>query len=160
MRPKHSTASFTLRPACRGDVPAIVALAEQFAQHMRELGDTTPLALDATALERDGFGPNPAFHGIVAERDAQVVGYLLHHPGYDTEAARRLVFIVDLFVSQDARGLGIGAALVEAVRRIAADTSAAQLVWTVDRRNVAAMRFYAGLGAERVEALELICLDV
>ncbi len=154
------SAAFSIRPACRGDVPAIAALAEQFAQHMRELGDTTPLGLDATALERDGFGPDPAFRGLVAECDAQVVGYLLHHPGYDTDTARRLLFIVDLFVSPSARGLGIGAALVEAARQIAADATAAQLVWTVGRRNTGALQFYKSLGAQSVEALELMCLDV
>ncbi|MGM9480614.1 GNAT family N-acetyltransferase [Roseateles sp. NT4] len=160
MRLQHLTTTFSLRPACRADVPAIAALAEQFAQHMRELGDNTPLGLDAVALERDGFGPDPAFRGLVAERDAEVVGYLLHHPGYDTDAARRLVFIVDLFVSPSARGLGIGAALVGAARQIAADATAAQLVWTVDRRNAGALQFYQRLGAQSIEALDLMCLDV
>lgn len=154
------SAVFSIRSASRGDVPAIAALAQQFADYMRELGDETPLGLDATALERDGFGPDHAFRGLVAEYDGQVAGYLLHHPGYDTDSARRLLFIVDLFVAPHARGLGIGAALVEAARQIAVDASAAQLVWTVDRRNTGALRFYESLGAQSVEGLALMCLDI
>jgi GNAT superfamily N-acetyltransferase len=154
------SAAFSIRPACRGDVSAIAALAQQFARYMRELGDATPLALDAAALERDGFGPDPAFRGLVAERDGQVAGYLLHHPGYDTDEARRLLFVVDLFVAPHARGLGIGAALLASARHIAATSTAAQLVWTVDRRNTAALRFYERLGAHSVEGLTLMCLDV
>jgi GNAT superfamily N-acetyltransferase len=153
--------AFTLRAAQRGDVPAIAALARQFAQLMHELGDSTSLQLDAAALERDGFGPDPAFGGLLAEREGRVVGYLLHHPGYDTDAARRLLFVVDLFVTPAARGLGIGigAALIAAARDIAARAGAAQLVWTVDSRNAGALRFYESLGAQRVEGLVLMCLD-
>src|SRR5579862_2942020 len=34
---------------------------------------------------RDGFGPHPAFFGLVAEVDGSVEGYLLNHHGYDTD---------------------------------------------------------------------------
>jgi len=152
-------APFTLREAHRDDVPAIAALAAEFARHMRELGDASPLRLDAAALERDGFGPDPAFSGLVAEQDGRVAGYLLHHPGYDTDAACRLLFVVDLFVSPPARGQGIGAALIAAAREVARRARAAQLVWTVDRRNAQALKFYEGLGADRLEGLALMCLD-
>lgn len=120
MTPTLRSPAFTLREARRDDVPAIAPLAEQFAQHMRKLGDTSPLRLDAAALERDGFGPDPAFRGLVAEQGGQVVGYLLHHPGYDTDAARRLLFVVDLFVTPAPRGQGIATALMDAARDIAA----------------------------------------
>lgn len=151
--------ALVIRPARRGDVPAMAALAGQFAQYMRELGDTAPLQLDAQALMRDGFGPDPAFRGVVAEVAGEVVGYLLHHPGYDTDAARRLLFVVDLYVAVQAQGRGIGAALMNEARKLAAAAGAAQVVWTVDRRNTRALRFYEGLGAVYADELALMCLD-
>lgn len=138
----------------------MAALVEEFARYMRDLGDTTGLRLDAEALERDGFGTAPAFRGVIAEVSGAVAGFLLHHPGYDTDAASRLLFVVDLFVTQAARGRGIGGALMNEARKVAARGGAKQIVWTVDRRNSQARRFYEGIGAGYVEELHLMYLNV
>lgn len=155
-----SSIEWTIREAHLADVPAIATLVEEFAGYMRDLGDTTELRLDAEALERDGFGANPAFRGMVAEISGVVVGFLLHHWGYDTDAASRLLFVVDLYVAESVRGRGIGAALMREARNEAARSGAAQVVWTVDRRNVRAQRFYEGIGARYVDGLNLMYLDV
>jgi len=150
----------SIRPARREDVGAIASLAGQFAEYMRELGDTSSVQLNAAALERDGFGADPAFQGLVAEVAGDVVGYLLHHSGYDTDQACRLLFVVDLYVARPARSKGVGAALMEEARLVAAKAAARQIVWTVDRRNKGALRFYMGLGAVHVDELALMCIDV
>ncbi|TAK15004.1 MAG: GNAT family N-acetyltransferase [Acidobacteria bacterium] len=155
-----SSTACQIREARRDDVPAIASLVEEFARYMRDLGDTTGLRLDAAALERDGFGPDPAFRGLVAESSGSVAGFLLYHAGYDTDAAARLLFVVDLYVTESARGLGIGAALMAAARTVAARSGARQIVWTIDRRNTQARRFYERIGARDVEGLDLMCLDV
>lgn len=154
------TTECIIREAVRDDVPAIAGLVEEFARYMHTLGDRTELRLDAEALERDGFGIDPAFRGLVAERSGQVIGFLLHHPGYDTDAACRLLFVVDLYVTESARGRGVGAALMDAAREVAARGGARQIVWTVDHRNALARQFYEGIGARYVEALDLMYLDV
>ena len=138
----------------------MAALTEEFARYMRDLGDTTEFRMNAESLERDGFGAHPAFHGLVAEVSGTIVGFLLHHPGYDTDAASRLLFVVDLFVTRAWRGQGIGASLMEAARREAAGAGATQLVWTVDRRNALARRFYEGIGARDAEDLQLMSVKV
>jgi len=135
-------------------------LATEFAQYMTELGDPTEFRLDATALERDGFGSRPAFRGLVAERSGTVAGYLLYHEGYDTDAACRILFVADLFVTKEARGQGLGAALMHKASEIGAACGAKQLVWTVHQRNVEAQRFYKRIGANGVESLQLMCLNV
>lgn len=144
----------------RADVPAVAQLATEFAQHMRALGDTSPLRLDAAALHHDGFGARPAFEGIVAELHGDVVGYLLHHDGYDTDAACRVLFVCDLFVREAARGQGAGAALMRNAAAVAASRGATQLVWTVDVRNTAAHQFYERLGARVADSLELMYVAV
>jgi len=149
-----------IREARRGDVASMAALVEEFGRYMRALGDTTELRLDAATLERDGFGASPAFQGLVAEVSGEVVGFLLHHPGYDTDAACRLMFVVDLYVTESARGRGIGAALMNKARKVAAEGGANQMVWTVDHRNALGRRFYEGIGARYAEGLDLMYVDV
>ncbi len=148
-----------IRDARREDVTAISVLIEEFSRYMRDLGDATELKLDADALARDGFGETPAFGGIVAECSGTIVGFLLHHPGYDTDAAARLLFVVDLYVKSTFRGRGIGVALMDAAREVAMQSGAKQLVWTVDKRNVSARNFYASLGARCVHDLDLMYMD-
>ncbi len=152
--------SHVLRPLLRNDVPVVGEMAAEFAQYLRELGDTTEFRLNATALERDGFGANPAFHGIIAEGQQGADGYLLYHDGYDTDAASRVLFVADLFVRQRARGLGVGKALMREAAAIATARGAGQLVWTVDVRNTEARRFYERLGGGVVDVLHLMAMTV
>ena len=151
---------YVIRKARLADVPAIAGLAAEFAQYLRGLGDTTEFRLTADALARDGFGPEPAFGGVVAETAGVVVGYLLHHDGYDTDAACRLLIVADLFVTQAVRGRGAGTALMREAREIAVSRGAKQLVWTVYRHNNEALRFYERIGGRHVQDLRLMCLDV
>jgi len=127
-----------IREAKRADVPAMALLAAEFAQYMRALGDTTDFHLDASALERDGFGPNPAFGALVAEKEGAIVGYLHNHDGYDSDDACRLLVVADLFVTRTARGRGVVAALMREATAVAARRGAKEIVWTVDRRPVRA----------------------
>jgi len=151
---------YSIRDATLADVKAIAGLAAEFAQYLRGLGDTSEFRLDAKALERDGFGPQPAFNGVVAETAGVVVGYLLYHDGYDTDAACRLLVVADLFVTQASRGHGTGTALMRVARAIAVGRGAKQLVWTVYKLNAEAFRFYGRIGGRYVQGLRLMCLDV
>ena len=151
---------YSIREARLADVEAIACLAAEFAQYLRGLGDTTEFRLNADALERDGFGRKPAFRGVVAETAGVVIGYLLYHDGYDTDAACRLLIIADLFVTQAARGLGVGTALMREAREIAVGRGAKQFVWTVYQPNAEAFRFYERNGGRHVQGLRLMCLDL
>ena len=146
-------ADFMIREAVRDDVQALGALAQEFARYMRDLGDTTSFHFNAETLERDGFSEDPAFQGVVVEVAGRVVGYLLYHAGYDTDAACRLLYVVDLYVAESERSRGLGAALMQEARKIAASHRANQIVWTVDRRNIRARNFYEHIGALRVKDL-------
>lgn len=151
---------YEIRKASLADVPAIAALAAEFAQYLRGLGDTTEFRLNADALERDGFGPQPAFEGVVAEMAGVIAGYLLYHNGYDTDAACRLLVVADLFVTQAVRGHGVGLALMREATKIAMNRGAKRLVWTVYQDNTEALRFYEHIGGRYALDLRLMFLDV
>ncbi len=125
-------------------------LAQQFAGYLRGLGDTTDFNLTAERYLQDGFGPRPAFAGLVAEVDGNVIGYLLYHFGYDSDAAARTLQIADLYVDSGARRQGIGRALVSAASFIARETGAQEMIWSVYTANKLATVFYENLGAQRI----------
>ncbi len=139
-----------IRPAVASDAQSIGTLARQFADYLRSLGDLTEFKLTAETYLRDGFGPIPAFAGLVAEDHGQVFGYLLYHFGYDSDRAARNLHIADLYVDQSARRQGVGKALMSHAARIARENRAEELIWSVYPANILAATFYEKLGAQRI----------
>jgi len=152
--------SLLIRSATVADADAVCRMWAQFAAHLRELGDTDPQAFGVEAYRRDGFGPNPAFFGLIAERDGTVVGYLLYHFGYEVDQAMRVLYIVDLWVDPAARRAGIARALMrEAAARCRAAGGGA-LVWSVFANNELASAFYECLGAKYFKSLKFMHIAV
>lgn len=142
--------SILIRRALPADAPAIGKLARQFAGYLRTLGDTTEFKLTAETCLRDGFGHEPAFEGLVAESDGQVISYLLYHMGYDSDLAHRTLHVADLYVDADSRRQGVGKALMAKAAAIARERGAGEMIWSVFAANDMAAAFYEGLGARRI----------
>ena len=68
---------------------------------------------------------------------------------WDTTLGRPLAVMEDLFVTEAARGGGVGARLIEACRRLAAGRGIEWLAWETAPDNVRAQRLYDGFGARR-----------
>jgi ribosomal protein S18 acetylase RimI-like enzyme len=128
----------------------------QSADYLRALGDTTDFRFTAETFLRDGFGPNPAFAGIVAVVEEAVVGHLFYHFGYDTDWAIRLLYVIDLMVREDKRGQGIGKALMLKAAEICREAGGSELVWAVYKPNRLAAEFYERLGAKYIEDLHFM----
>ena len=139
-----------IRPALTEDAQAVGNLAQQFADYLRSLGDTTDFNLTAERYLQDGFSPRPAFAGLVAEAEGKVIGYLLYHFGYDSDAAAPNLHIADLYVDSGARRQGAGRALVSAAAEIALQAGAQEMIWSVYHGNKLAAMFYENLGARRI----------
>jgi len=80
-----------------------------------------------------------------------VVGYVFFSPGYNTDIAARSVWLHDIFVSPQARGRGVGYALMAAVAAETVRVSALSLEWGVHTANAGALEFYRRLGAVAAE---------
>lgn len=148
----------SIRSATAQDAESIGVLVSEFQAYLHALGDTTPAGFGAAAYLRDGFGDDPAFTGLVAESDADIVGYLLYHFGYDTDRGERLLHVIDLFVQQAWRGQGVGEALMHRAATIGRSRGAKAMVWCVYAPNVPALRFYERLGADYLRDLEWMTL--
>lgn len=117
-----------------------------------------PSHFTAAIFRRDGFGPRPAFACLIAERDGQAMGYALYHDDYDTDRLCRSVYLADLYVETAARGRGLGRALMAAVAQAGRRRDADVMMWSVLRTNLAARRFYAGIGEEIDDQIETVAL--
>jgi GNAT superfamily N-acetyltransferase len=151
---------FIIRPAKPEDAESIGQLAKEFVDYLRSIGDEAEQKFDAKIFLRDGFGSNPAFSGIVAEQGGEVTGYLLYHFGYDVDYATRTLHVIDLYVSENRRGQGIGQALMKEASEICRTVGATQLFWAVYEPNKSAIRFYERLGARFTQNMLFMRLDL
>jgi ribosomal protein S18 acetylase RimI-like enzyme len=139
-----------VRTALAADAQSIGNLAEQFSRYLRQLSDLTDFNLTAETYLRLGFASRPAFAGLVAEDNGSVIGYLLYHFGFDSDAAARNLHIVDLYVDLSARRRGAGKALMARAAAIAREEGAEELTWSVYHANTLATKFYEKLGSQRI----------
>ena len=98
-------------------------------------------------LVRDGFGPTPRFHCLVAHWEGQPAGFALYFYNYSTFKGRAGIYLEDLFVWPRLRGKGIGKALLLEVARIALDEGCGRYEWQVLDWNQPSIDFYESLGA-------------
>lgn len=144
------TDTFRIRRARPEDADAVARFCAALSA---EEGLPAP-AFTAAHFRRDGFGPEAAFSGLIAERDGAPLGYALHARDYDTDRLERCVYLADLFVEKTARRLGIGRALVAGAAAAGRKDGATCLSWGVLADNARARAFYRAIGgAEHRETI-------
>lgn len=135
-----------IRQAVAADAGEIARLANALDLH-EGLGGRV---FDEGRVLRDGFGAAPGFGVLVAAGPdgGPLLAYLLWHWAYDTDRALRKFWISDIFVADQARGQGIGAALLGRAEAMAREAGAGSIALAVREDNLPARRFYAAEGFE------------
>jgi GNAT superfamily N-acetyltransferase len=88
---------------------------------------------------------------IGARKKDDLLGYACLYWHFSSLSAAESVLMNDLFVSEAARGEGVGRALIEASAAVARERGAAHLEWSTAPDNLTAQRLYDSTGAERSE---------
>jgi GNAT superfamily N-acetyltransferase len=99
-------------------------------------------------LRRELFGVHPVIEAVLAWDDEVAVGFALYFHNYSTFLARRGLYLEDLFVVPEARGRGIGKALIRHCAQVACMRHCGRFEWAVLDWNEPAIAFYRSLGAE------------
>jgi GNAT superfamily N-acetyltransferase len=107
----------------------------------REGATALPAEITAGTWKRF-FDPGEPVHGLVAELDGSLVGlsnYLFHR---STTSLPPICYLQDLFTDPQARGRGVGRALIEAVYESAQQAGARRVYWQTHESNLVAQRLY------------------
>ncbi len=151
---------FSIRQAIREDAKSIEGLEREFSSDLRSLGIPSESSFNAESYLRDGFGPNAAFSGLVADTGTELLGYLFYHLGYEVADAARILYVIDLYVRRDSRRRGLGRALMEEAVNVCKKLGGSQVCWSVYESNALAFSFYEGLGASYTKDERFMHLDV
>ena len=147
------TPEFTIRAAQRGDVPEVLRLIGALAEY-EKLSDM--LVGTEAMLAEQMFGPRPAAECLIAERGGRAVGFALFFTTFSTFLCQPGLYLEDLFVEPEARGLGMGKALLQRLAALAVERDCGRFEWRVLDWNEPSIRFYESLGARILPEWELV----
>lgn len=136
------TDAVTIRPVALSDYDQWRPLWDGYNAFYEREGPTA-LAEEVTAMTWarffDAYEP---VHALVAEADGKLIGlvHFLYHRS--TTAIAPLCYLQDLFTGAQARGRGVGRALIEAVYDRARQAGSPRVYWQTHETNATARRLY------------------
>jgi len=133
-----------IRLATPADVPLVLQLVKELAVYERE-----PHAVLATEedLHAALFGADAVASCHLALQDDVVVGFALWYRTFSTWQGKPGLWLEDLYVRPEARGTGLGKALLVELARTAVARGWTRFEWWVLDWNEPAQGFYRSLGA-------------
>lgn len=134
----------SIRKAIKNDLPEVLSLIKELALFEKQPQEVTITLED---LENDGFGTNPLFWIILAEKNNEIVGMSFYYIRYSTWKGRCL-YLEDLVVKEAFKKQGIGKLLFEATINEAKKMNAKLMTWQVLDWNEPAINFYKKFNAE------------
>src|SRR5579875_3979382 len=158
-----------IRAAAPTDVPTILRFIRELAEYELEpdavVATEADLLRDGVSLAPDGTAlTTPArFRCLIADwTDAgqtQPAGFALFFTSYSTWVGHHGIRLEDLYVTPEARGQGIGKALLKALAQIAVDEGCTRFEWDVLTWNQSAINVYGRIGAETMEEWRIMRLS-
>jgi GNAT superfamily N-acetyltransferase len=153
-----------IREAQADDIDTIKAFILALADYERLSNE---VKADRATLARYLFGPRPMAEVLIAQHDGVAVGFALFFHNFSTFEGRPGLYLEDLFVLPEARGLGAGKALLARLAQLAIERDCARLEWSVLDWNAPAIAFYRALGArpmdewtvQRIDGAALVALS-
>lgn len=136
--------SISIRPANETDTSLILSFIQGLAEYEKLAHEVVATEQD---LQRTLFGTQPSAEVLIAEYAGKPSGFALFFTSYSTFLARPGIYLEDLFVLPEARGLGIGKTLLAFLAALVVERNMGRLDWSVLDWNEPAIRFYEQIGA-------------
>ncbi len=137
-----------IREAAPADCPVLMELIRELARYEKLEHE---VRADAEALRESLFGTHPYAYALLAETKGEVAGFCIYFHNFSTFLARPGIYIEDIYVREEHRGLGIGRYFFTRLGEIAKAKKCGRIEWWVLDWNTPAHEFYRRLGAEPMD---------
>lgn len=136
--------NFKIKPATVKDVPLIL-------DFIKDLAEYEKLSHEVTATEelltKNLFGSKAHAEVIIGYLDEEPISFALFFHNFSTFLGKPGIYLEDLFVKPQARGLGIGKKMLVHLAKLAKERGCGRFEWWVLDWNEPAIEFYKKLGA-------------
>ncbi len=142
-----SVADFKIRLAEAEDTPLILEFIKGLAEYEKMLDEVvaTEELLRTTLFEKKQA------EVIIGEYKGEPIGFALFFHNFSTFLGKANLYLEDLFVKPEARGMGAGKALLACLAKIAVERDCGRLDWWCLDWNEPSIRFYKQLGAKPMD---------
>ncbi|KAF7795661.1 hypothetical protein EIP86_006826 [Pleurotus ostreatoroseus] len=144
-----SNLQFFIRPARVEDVDTILGLIVDLATYEKAADSVkaTPELLRRNLFETPYAHTLLAFRGQ-ADAPGEAIGMAMYFYNYSTWTGKPGIYLEDLFVKPETRGMGVGKAFFAELAKIAETKDCGRLDWSVLKWNEPSIKFYENsLGA-------------
>ena len=131
-------------PATERDVPLILEMIRALAEYERLSHE---VVATEEKLRETLFGARPAAEAVFAYDGEECAGFALYFSTYSTFLAQPGIYLEDLYVKPEARGKGLGFALLRHLAKLAKERNCGRLEWSVLNWNEPSIQFYKKRGA-------------
>ena len=135
--------TLNIRPARPNEAGLVLDFIKRLAEYEKCTDD---VVADEATIYHSLFVERSA-EVVFAEEDGTVVGFALFFHNFSTFVGRKGMYLEDLFVLPEKRGLGYGKALLKYVARIAVERNCGRMEWICLDWNESALSIYRSIGA-------------
>ena len=135
--------NFTIRPAKETEAGLILEFIKKLAAY--EKCSDEVVADEATIY--NSIFVEKAAEVVFAEEDGVVIGFALFFHNFSTFVGRKGLYLEDLFIIPEKRGLGYGKAILKYLANIAVERHCGRMEWICLDWNQPALKVYRSIGA-------------
>jgi GNAT superfamily N-acetyltransferase len=146
----EKTAMIATAIATKGDIDDIVDLFHRIDLHY--FPDKAPAKKEISAYVRHNlFKEHCGVRVVLAKEGVKPLGIATFSILYPAPRTTGQLFMKDLFTVEEARGKGVGRALMRFLAKHALEMGCSRFDWTAETTNPGALEFYDRLGVPRIE---------
>ena len=134
---------FTIRPAQPEETGLVLEFIKKLAAYEK---CSDEVVTDEATLYQSLFVEKAA-EVVFAEEDGVVIGFALFFHNFSTFVGRKGLYLEDLFIIPEKRGLGYGKAILKYLADIAVERNCGRMEWICLDWNTPSLAFYRSIGA-------------
>lgn len=135
-----------IREAVENDSAQLLAFIKELASYEKSLDE---VVADEKDIRESVFGSNSTVKALICNVDKKPVGFAVYFYNYSTWQGKNGLYLEDLYVSPEHRGLGVGKELLKYLAKLAVSQGCGRFEWSVLDWNEPAINFYDSIGAKQ-----------
>ena len=147
--------SFSIRAARPDEAGLVLDFIKKIAEYEKCSAD---VVADEATIHHSLFVEHSA-EVVFAEEDGTPVGFALYFHNFSTFVGRKGMYLEDLYILPEKRGLGYGKALLKYVAGLAVERNCGRMEWICLDWNEPALKVYRSIGARPMSEWTVQRLD-
>ena len=134
-----------IREAVENDSAQILTFIKELASYEKAIDEVVAEEKD---IRESVFGSNSSVKALICTLDEIPIGFAVYFYNYSTWQGKKGLYLEDLYVSPEHRGVGAGKELLKHLAKIAVSQGCGRFEWSVLDWNEPAIKFYDSIGAK------------